>query len=213
MRSKNIGVTNKYIDNKNTHPSNPADIESISRKHPTVHPGDSPSPEQPANSQRNAIPGATRRPNLGRHVANCRICSHAQRDEIEADYIDWRSPAKIVRDYGLGHRSSVYRHAHALRLVGRRRRNSRAVLERIIERVDDVKVNAGATIAAVQALTKINARGEWIERDEHLGLNDVFDRMSPEELDEFAKHKILPKWAKEMIAAAGGRVPEEGDDE
>ena len=74
------------------------------------------------------------------------------------------------------------------------------------------KANASAVVAAVQAYAKINARGEWIERDEHLGLHDLFDRMTPEELDAYAKHKTLPSWFQEEIVAAGGRVPEEEDD-
>ena len=37
-------------------------------------------------------------------------------EEIEGDFISWRSPAAIATEYGLADRASVYRHAHALGL-------------------------------------------------------------------------------------------------
>jgi len=37
------------------------------------------------------------------------------------------------------------------------------VLERIVERVDEVEVNAAAVISAVQALAKINIQGQWVD--------------------------------------------------
>ena len=37
------------------------------------------------------------------------------------------------------------------------------VLERILERVDEVEVNAAAVISAVQALAKINIQGQWVD--------------------------------------------------
>ena len=54
--------------------------------------------------------------NLGRYAAECKICAHAQRDEIERDFINWRSPAVIAKSYKLTNRASVYRHAHAYEL-------------------------------------------------------------------------------------------------
>jgi hypothetical protein len=55
--------------------------------------------------------------NLGRHSAGCKICSHPDREEIERDFVNWRSPAVIAKEHGLKDRTSVYRHAHALGLV------------------------------------------------------------------------------------------------
>jgi hypothetical protein len=62
--------------------------------------------------------------NLGRHKRNCSVCSHPQQAEIEADFISWRSPAVIAREYGLADRTSVYRHAHALNLFAKRQRTA-----------------------------------------------------------------------------------------
>ena len=97
--------------------------------------------------------------NLGRHKRNCSICAHKEREQIEADFTVWKSPALIADDYGLSNRASVYRHAHAFGLFEKRRRNVRAALERIIEKAGEVEVTSSAVVAAVQALTKINPNG------------------------------------------------------
>src|SRR5664279_1149618 len=91
------------------------------------------------------------RVNLGRHQRACSVCAHQQREEIEAAFIGWRSPAAIAEEFGLADRTSVYRHAHALGLFPKRQRNIRAALERIIERASEVDVTASAVVAAVQA--------------------------------------------------------------
>ena len=139
--------------------------------------------------------------NLGRHSAACRICAHARREEIERDFINWRGPAEIARAYKLADRSSVYRHAHALGLFTRRQRNVRAALERIIEKAGDVQVTAAAVVAAVQAYAKINAAGQWIERSENVSLSDLFERMTQEELEAYARNGRLPDWFPQSAAA------------
>src|SRR5438132_4218282 len=125
--------------------------------------------------------------NLGRHAAVCKICTHTQREEIERDFINWESPASITKQYGLRNRASVYRHAHALGLFPKRQRNVRAALEKIIERAGEVEVNAASVVSAVGAYARINATGQWVERSEHLDLNQLFDRMTAAELDEYAR--------------------------
>ncbi len=147
--------------------------------------------------------------NLGRHRRNCSICAHQQREEIEAAFIGWRSPAAIAEEYGLSDRASVYRHAHALGLFQKRQRNVRAALERIIEKAGEVDVTASAVVAAVQAYSKINAAGQWIDRTEQVSLNDLFDRMSTAELEDYAQNGTLPKWFEAAsLSATGGNSPE-----
>lgn len=51
--------------------------------------------------------------NLGLHEANCTICAHARRENIERDFVAWRSRSAIAAEYALPDRSTVYRHAHA----------------------------------------------------------------------------------------------------
>jgi hypothetical protein len=133
-------------------------------------------------------------PNRGRHQRNCSVCSHAQREEIESDFIAWRSPAAIAQEFGLADRASVYRHAHAFGLFAKRQRNIRAALERIIERADSVDVTSSAVVSAIAAYSKINSAGQWIDRTEQVSLNDLFDRMSTAELEEYAQTGTLPAW-------------------
>jgi hypothetical protein len=138
---------------------------------------------------------------LGRHSTNCRICGHGKRAEIEADFVRWKSPARIATEYRLGNRASVYRHAHALGLFEKRGRNVRAALERIIEQVGEVDVTASAVVAAVQAYAKINAAGQWVDRSEHVNLNELFDRMTAEELEAYARDGVLPAWFSQTVTA------------
>jgi len=81
--------------------------------------------------------------------------------------VNWESPASLANKYGLADRTSIYRHAHALNLFEKRKRNVRAALERIIEKSGEVEVTASAIVAAIQAYAKINAQGQWVERSEH----------------------------------------------
>jgi hypothetical protein len=63
-------------------------------------------------------------------------------------------------------------------------RNVRAALERIIEHAGEMDVTASAVLAAIQAYSKINPAGQWIDRTEQISLNELFDRMSTQELEE-----------------------------
>src|SRR5271167_902328 len=136
----------------------------------------------------------------GRHEHQCRICSHPKRDEIEQAFIAWVSPAEIAQEHSVS-RDGVYRHAHVFALMDKRRRNVRTALERIIERAGEVEVTAAAVVAAVQAYTKINAMGHWVDRSEHVNLNELFERMTREEMETYAKEGTLPAWFEEAVGA------------
>jgi hypothetical protein len=94
----------------------------------------------------------------GRHEYQCSVCTHARREEIDLAFVNWISPARIAREYRVS-RDSIYRHAHALSLLDKRRRNVRTALERIIEKAGEVNVGAAAVVSAVTAYAKINANG------------------------------------------------------
>ena len=147
---------------------------------------------------------------LGRHKTNCTVCAHGKRDEIEQEFVAWKSPVLIATECGLADRTSIYRHAHALGLFAKRQRNIRAALEKIIERAGEVEVTSSAVVAAVQAYAKINAQGQWVERSEHVNLNELFARMGKEELEAYAKDGTLPGWFTELVGAtqAGSRDAE-----
>ena len=66
--------------------------------------------------------------------------------------------------------------------------------------------------ATIQAYRKINAAGQWIDRTEQVSLNDLFDRMSTEELEEYAQTGTLPKWFEaEAQTATGSDGGNEGE--
>jgi hypothetical protein len=136
---------------------------------------------------------------LGRHKRTCSICRHAQREEIEFEFVGWRSPAAIAEEYGLADRSSVYRHANALGLLQKRQRNIRAALERFIERAEGVDVTASAFVSAVQAYAKINSAGEWIDRSETVSMNELFERMTSQELEAYAQTGDTPSWFQQAL--------------
>ena len=131
--------------------------------------------------------------NQGRHEAGCKVCGHPEREQIEADWCAWANTSELAKQYGLS-RNSLHRHTLALNLRERRAKNLKAALERIIEQADVVTVNAGAVVAAVQAYAKINSAGQWVDRTERINLNDLFARMTAEELESYARSGQLPAW-------------------
>jgi len=130
---------------------------------------------------------------LVRHKAKCGICAHPQLQEIEQEFVNWTSPTKIASEFGVS-RDAVYRHSWATGLAAKRQTNIRSALEKIIERAGDVEVNANAVVAAIGAYARINARGQWIERSETINLNTLFERMTRDELDKYARDGTLPAW-------------------
>jgi hypothetical protein len=138
----------------------------------------------------------------GRHEYHCKICSHPKREEIEQAFLTWTSPISIAKDFGVS-RDSVYRHAHALSLLDKRRRNLHSALERIIERAGEVEVSATAVVSAVAAYAKINANGQWVERSEHINLNELFERMTRDEMVAYAEDGTLPAWFALTVGATG----------
>jgi hypothetical protein len=136
------------------------------------------------------------------------VCRHERREEIESAFVGWRSPAAIAEEFALADRASVYRHAHALGLFPKRQRNVRAALERIIEKAEGVEVTAAAVVSAVQAYSKINAAGEWIDRTETVSMNELFDRMSSQELEAYAQSGDLPGWFRATVGATAGDTQE-----
>jgi hypothetical protein len=44
------------------------------------------------------------------------------------------------------------------------------------------------------AYSKINSAGQWIDRTEQVSLNDLFDRMTTQELEDYVPSGALPEW-------------------
>lgn len=132
--------------------------------------------------------------NKKRHESQCGICGHADRETIEAEYINWRSPTSICKEYGLD-RMTLWRHANLFGLVEKRQKNIRGALSKIVEHVDGLwKVSGSEIVAACVALAKINSAGNYIERRETVNLTELFDRMTREELAIYAREGTLPEW-------------------
>jgi hypothetical protein len=100
---------------------------------------------------------------MGPHTRRCNVCRHPDRKAIEHEFLRWRSPDKIAREYGLADHSSIYRHVHATGIFARRRKAVRVALESVIECAEIVKVTAASVVKAVHAYTHINEFGEWIK--------------------------------------------------
>ena len=85
-------------------------------------------------------------------------------------------------------------------LFDRRRMNVRIALELLIEKAGEVEVTATAVVAAIQAYSKINSAGQWIEPREQVSMRDLYERMTAQELDIYAKNGQLPDWFKALAA-------------
>jgi hypothetical protein len=104
-------------------------------------------------------------PDFNRHSRRCAICGHHDRDAIEADFVRWRSPDQIVRDYQIsGGRTSLYRHVHAVGLYQRRKQEMGRVLESILESVDICTPDTfDVIIRAARLYAHLDAKGRWFE--------------------------------------------------
>ena len=152
-----------------------------------------------------------KRPSRGRHETQCGVCKHTRRAEIETEWINWAPTSRLARRYGVS-RDALYRHAHALGLFAKRQRNVRAALERIIEGAGEVEVNAAAVVSAVRAYASINSLGQWVERSEQINLNQLFDRMTREELEAYASDGTLPAWFTRTVGATASHGQESKED-
>ena len=152
---------------------------------------------------------------LKRHKGQCSICSHEKRKEIEAAFVAWESPEKIAAEYGLTHRSTVYRHAKAFGLNVKRQQNIRVPLERIIEGAGDptLQVTGATVVQAIAVYGKLNAQGQLIERRETLNLNELFERMTVEEKEAYARDGKLPDWFTQTVSSQVATGPNESEED
>jgi hypothetical protein len=103
-------------------------------------------------------------PDFSRHSRRCSICSHPDRDAIEGEFIRWRSPQKIAKDYDLPDRTAIYRHAHAAGLFQARRSHIGRVLESFLETIDDSPPSDFDPVTrAVRVYAHLDHEGNWLE--------------------------------------------------
>ncbi len=120
------------------------------------------SPSAPAAPPSPSDPSSP--PDFSRHSRRCSICAHPDRDDIEGDFVRWRSPQQIAREYNLPDRFSVYRHAHYAGLFQRRKRQVARVLESFLESAESCPIEAAdMIIRATRLYVRINEHGDWVE--------------------------------------------------
>jgi hypothetical protein len=144
--------------------------------------------------------------NLGWHQAQCTICLSSCRQEIDELFVDWVSPQVIADRYTNISRYSVYRHAHACDLFSKRAKNINRALERFIERVDTTIVNGSSIISAIKIYMKLNSAGQGTEQAQGADPKKLFERMSKEEREGFARDGTVPNW----FSGAIGATPSDG---
>jgi hypothetical protein len=123
-------------------------------------------------------PGAAAALDLKRHQRKCLICNHPDREAIEEEFLHWLDPEVIGKRYRV-HRSSIYRHAHALGFFPRRAANIRAALELIIESAESVPVTGDTILRAVHAYTCLTDDGRWVKPPSHVVFSSTARALPP----------------------------------
>jgi hypothetical protein len=103
-------------------------------------------------------------PDFARHARRCSVCSHPDRDAIEGDFIRWRSPELIAKDYKIPDRASIYRHVHSTGLFAWRKRELARVLEGILESSEHLPLeSADVIIRAARIYSHLDEQGNWFD--------------------------------------------------
>lgn len=154
-------------------------------------------------------PPSRHKTSLKYHQIKCAICNHPDRDAIEEAFLDWTRPGELARQFKLGHRTVVYRHAHALGLFKKRAHNARFALGLLMEQSSIIKPTGNEIIRAVRAFSCIDEYGKWTDPPRrlivtHLDANGA--EISPNKLDpdwQVGRHPSGPTpRAEESLAAA-----------
>ena len=115
-------------------------------------------------------------------------------------FLDYVHPDHIKYVIGVSH-DALYRHAHALGLFSKRKKNILRVLERIMERVDVASLTASAVVSAVIAHATLSGWGQGAETAQGVDPKAWHQRMSQAEREAFARDGSLPDWLSEEADA------------
>jgi hypothetical protein len=147
----------------------PESMSTSLQSGPSDYPASAPatpefSPTSSTSSISSTFPSSSLPPDLSRHARLCTICCHPDRDAIEADFIRWRHPKTIAEEYKIAGRVSIYRHAHATGLFGRRKRELNRVLEDILQCVEFASFDhADVIVRAARVYAHLDEDGKWFE--------------------------------------------------
>ena len=117
-----------------------------------------------SSTSSSSLPAFRTPPDFSRHSRRCCVCLHPDRDAIEGDFIRWRSPELIAREYKLANRTSIYRHAHCTGLFAWRRRELGRVLEGMLENAEHIPLESSdAIVRAARVYAHLDENGNWFE--------------------------------------------------
>jgi hypothetical protein len=119
---------------------------------PQQPPTPKPRKSRPAAAKSNLEP-----PTSNFHSGKCSICNHPDRAEIEAAFLNWEPADRIVADFKLPARSTLYRHAKAADLINQRRKNLLAALDHIIDQAGRVPATASSVISAIELSCRLSS--------------------------------------------------------
>src|SRR5579864_8383257 len=117
---------------------------------------------------------------LERHGRRCIICHHPEREDIEEEFVHWRSPTRLAHDYKLGDYRTIYRHARAAGLLLQRRERLHSALDAFVESVDDVTFTGDTILRAMRAYSCIDSHGRWTEIPTQVQFSTSTDPHSPQ---------------------------------
>jgi truncated hemoglobin YjbI len=128
-------------------------------------------------------------------------------------FLDYVHPGHIEYVFKVS-RDALYRHARALDLSSKRKKNTLRVLERIMEQVDVTSPTASAVVSAVLAHAKLSGWGQETETAQGVNPKAWLQRMSQAEREAFARDGSLPDWlsgAADATANDGQEGPKTGE--
>jgi hypothetical protein len=135
------------------------------RLYPRPDRPENPESGNPNKQNKRRRPGSRqrKRARLNYHRVHCSVCNHPERDAIEEGFLMWQRPTELAREFGLSHRTAIYRHAQAFGLFQQRGRALRFVLEKVMEESTLKAPSADSMIRAVRAYSCLDEDGHWHE--------------------------------------------------
>jgi hypothetical protein len=101
-----------------------------------------------------------------------------------------------VKEFGLGHRSVLYRHAQATGLMEQRRANFTSVLDSMVEQCEAAPVTAASILRAIRAYSCLKAHGRWVDPPKRRTVSQVTKSSSAPRIsnrDTAIKNRRKPK--------------------
>ncbi|MGA8220391.1 MAG: hypothetical protein WB780_01970, partial [Candidatus Acidiferrales bacterium] len=143
-------------------------------------------------------------PDFSRHSRGCVVCSHPDRDAIEADFIRWRSPDLIAKEHKISNRSSICRHAHSTGLFAWRKQELGRTLESILECAEQIPLaSADIIIRAARIYSHLDDHGKW---SEPARINFILTGPIPA---NFSSEAFGPRGIERILSESSGRIHEQ----